>query len=395
MKPIAKNILIAVIFLSSLMLLVIYQDILNLRWNELNQEISVIRNIQNSTVVKSRALVPKQNVMFLKTHKTGSSTLQNILVRYAEKNNCFVGLPRGDILFGYMTGTSFQKSMMMPVPISKIVSMLLHHMVFNYTEVSSILPFDAVYITILRDPATQFESVFKYFKQDVEPFNRAEGKDGLKDFVSDPKQYFNGKGDGRFWWVAKNGMFFDLGFDNLSDDEKYIKKSVAKIEGIFDLVLISEYFEISLLLLKDLLHWDIKNIVYLSMNARNQSDVEHVTSDVIDHIRKWNKADYTMYRYFNETFWRRVEAYGKDRLEHDLEEFRKLRKEIEELCVEDKLVNSKDIADKTYKMFTPTGVNVTQYKLKEQAQNNALCKGLIYPEYVWYKKLIEQQYPPQ
>nr|XP_039271109.1 galactose-3-O-sulfotransferase 2-like [Styela clava] len=136
MKPSAKNILIAVFFLSSLMLLVIYQDKVNMRWNERNQNISVIRNIQSSTVVKTRAPVPKQNVMFLKTHKTGSSTLQNILVRYAEENNCFVGLPQGDILFGYMTGTSFQKSMMMPVPISKNVSMLLHHMVFNYTEVS-------------------------------------------------------------------------------------------------------------------------------------------------------------------------------------------------------------------------------------------------------------------
>jgi len=37
---------------------------------------------------------PKSNIFFLKTHKTGSSTVQNLLLRYGDKNNLTFALPR-------------------------------------------------------------------------------------------------------------------------------------------------------------------------------------------------------------------------------------------------------------------------------------------------------------
>ncbi|XP_039265646.1 galactose-3-O-sulfotransferase 2-like [Styela clava] len=338
---------------------------------------------------------PKRNLMFLKTHKTGSSTLQNILVRFAYDNDRFVGLPTGgDILFGYYSGTPFKKSMMMPVPKSRNVNMLLHHMVFNKKEIASVLPSDTVYLTILRDPATQFESVFHYLRKDVPAFSRASGENGLTDYVRNPTQYFKGRGDGRFWWFGKNGMFFDLGFDNLSENDTYINEAIDEIEKTFDIVLISEFFDISLLLLRDLLCWDMKDIIYLSMNARNQSTVEHVTADVKDLIYKWNKADWALYNHYNKTFWRQVENYGKHRLENDLTELNRLKKEIANFCVEDNLQNNRNIRDNTYKMFNPDGIEVTQYILKKQAKNSQICQGLIYPELVWHKKLVNKQDKP-
>lgn len=44
----------------------------------------------------------KTNVMFLKTHKTASSTVLNIMFRFAERHNLTVALPAGQLVhLGY------------------------------------------------------------------------------------------------------------------------------------------------------------------------------------------------------------------------------------------------------------------------------------------------------
>lgn len=78
---------------------------------------------------------PKQNYLFLKTHKTGSSTLQNILARYAYNHERFVGLPSSGNLFHYMSGTPFSKKFIKPVPPNRKLNALIHHMRFNYPQV--------------------------------------------------------------------------------------------------------------------------------------------------------------------------------------------------------------------------------------------------------------------
>nr|XP_039273401.1 galactose-3-O-sulfotransferase 2-like [Styela clava] len=333
---------------------------------------------------------PKKNLMFLKTHKTGSSTVQNVLVRHANKNNLFIALPAYDILFNYHSGLGFRRDFVKKTPADKTVNMLVHHMVFNKKEVAAVLPPDTIYFTILRDPATQFESVFKYLNRDVRAFRRVKG--GMKEFLTNPEKYYKGEGDGHIWWFGKNNVMYDLGFNNTNETDQYIQESIEEIDKTFQLVLISEYFDISLLLLKDLLCLDMRDIVYLSMNARNQSSVEHVTSDVTDLIYNWNKADTALYKHYNKTFWQRVEKYGKERMEKDLLEFEILKNETANFCVEDKLLNNKDVKDKSLKMFNPQNIDIGQYKLKEEAKNNMTCRGMILPEKAWYNIFSNRQY---
>lgn len=49
-------------------------------------------NTENGKPEK-KACTPKKNVVFLRTHKTGSSTLQAILYRYGELNDLTFALP--------------------------------------------------------------------------------------------------------------------------------------------------------------------------------------------------------------------------------------------------------------------------------------------------------------
>ncbi|XP_039273594.2 galactosylceramide sulfotransferase-like isoform X1 [Styela clava] len=342
---------------------------------------------------RTKSIKQKQNIMFLKTHKTASSTLQNILIRYAYNNDRFVGLPQLGHIFGMYSGASFTPSMMFPLPESGKVNMLLHHMVFDYEEVSSVLPPDSVFITILREPATQFESAFQFFKHKNAAFGRVKHKHAMNEYLSNPSRYFKGPKDGQFWGFGKNNVFFDLGFNSLSDDNEYISESISIIENKFDLVLIAEYFDTSLLLLKDLLGWEMNDIVYLSLNARERNTVRHLTSEDIDLIYQWNKADVAVYQHFNKTIRQRVKKYGRSRMREDLKMFQTLKSGVTRFCVDPNICGRKELTEHKYKMFNPRGVKIAQYKLNDQAIHNETCQELIYPEYTWYQILLDKEYP--
>lgn len=67
---------------------------------------------------------------------------------------------------------------------------------------------------------------------------------------------------------AHNTLTFDLGGnkDRSSTDVAYAQAFVAEMEKVFSLVMISEYFDESLVLLRHLLSWDLENIVYVKLN---------------------------------------------------------------------------------------------------------------------------------
>ena len=59
-----------------------------------------------------------------------------------------------------------------------------------------------------------------------------------------------------------------------------------------------------------------------------------VNPDLAKKIKDWNNADFQLYDHFNKTFWRRVDAFGRERMEAELESFRAEQKKAEELCIE-------------------------------------------------------------
>lgn len=72
---------------------------------------------------------PQRNIVLLKTHKTGSSTLQNILYRYGDRNNLTFALPSGDNYFG--TPYLFKESFVMQFPNITHFNILANHARYN------------------------------------------------------------------------------------------------------------------------------------------------------------------------------------------------------------------------------------------------------------------------
>ena len=89
-----------------------------------------------------------------------------------------------------------------------------------------------------------------------------------KKFFKDPSGYY--QNDTRWGkWLAKNINFFDLGFSNELTDESEINAAIDEIIKQFDFIMISDYMDESLILLKEELCLQISDIVFFSINKRS------------------------------------------------------------------------------------------------------------------------------
>lgn len=62
--------------------------------------------------------------------------------------------------------------------------------------------------------------------------------------------------------------------------------------------------------------------------------VIQVNPELSKKILDWNHADHQLYDYFNKTFWQRVEAFGVDKMNSELEAFRAEQKAAETECIQ-------------------------------------------------------------
>uniref|UniRef100_H2Y6X7 Sulfotransferase n=1 Tax=Ciona savignyi TaxID=51511 RepID=H2Y6X7_CIOSA len=193
----------------------------------------------------ARCTKPLTNVAFLKTHKTGSSTMSNIMLRFADTHNLTVGLPLKNHweLGGYPA--YIDKRLIDPV-LPKY-NILGHHFRFNIDNLQQIMHADTRYITIIRAPKDNVESVFGFF-QDQSPFNVwLEGVDAnstklrLQTFYDHPEKFYNKKTD--WFFRARNHMFFDIGYDVSNSEDSYIDSKIQEMDNVFTLVLLTDYFD--------------------------------------------------------------------------------------------------------------------------------------------------------
>ncbi|KAA0716871.1 Galactosylceramide sulfotransferase [Triplophysa tibetana] len=219
--------------------------------------------ISNSSYSASgqRACSPKMDVMFLKTHKTASSTFLNILFRFGEKHHLKFAFPNSRNDFFYPS--PFHHSQVKDCRPGMCFNIICNHMRFNAAEVAKVLPADTSYITILRNPADLAESSFHYFGNVVPLTWKLSGEDKLEEFLTDPDLYYDPEGFNSFY--LKNLLFFDFGEDNnLDPNDPKVEVAIDAIAKRFQLVMIVEYFEESLILLKAALCWDMEDLVFLN-----------------------------------------------------------------------------------------------------------------------------------
>ena len=284
---------------------------------------------------------PVNNILFLKTHKTGSSTITNILNRYSDRNDLIFTFPVKPLNW-FNWPMSFRLSSVEDT-FGRAPNILCNHARYNRAPMNWLFPKETSrYVTILREPVQQFESVFNFFNLGLYLDGLQKVTLKLEAFLDNTTFYFNqakGKLEKKKTLnLIKNPSLFDLGLDtNFHEDFTVVRDYIRFLEQEFDLVMLMEYFDESLVLLKRRFCWKFEDILYFKLNERGDKHVRNMNGlprKITEQIRKWNAGDVLLYDFFNQTLWRMIKEEGPDFFS-DVALFRKELKAIKSACLQE------------------------------------------------------------
>ncbi|XP_056156807.1 galactose-3-O-sulfotransferase 3 [Lampris incognitus] len=347
----------------------------------------------------SPGLKPKHtSVAFLKTHKTASTTMQNLLFRFAERNNLTVALPVQACGHQFCYPRSFTSHFVHPHTLPP--SIITSHMRFNRAELRRLMPNDTVYVTILREPASMFESLFSYYNQYCQSFKRVPNG-SLEAFLEEPWRYY--RPDEKDSMYARNTLTFDLGGDKdrPATDVAYARAFMAEVERVFSLVMIAEHFDESLVLLRHLLSWDLDDVLYVKLNMRTPSSKRSLTPGLPAKIRTWNSLDARLYDHFNASLWRQLASLGQACVSREVRLLRRAQERLMRSCFGGRmplLRSAAQIKNKDLRPWQPSAkVDIVGYDLPANLSRETSgpaqehCLKLIMPEVQYTRVLLRSQ----
>ncbi|KAK1797283.1 hypothetical protein P4O66_008658, partial [Electrophorus voltai] len=347
----------------------------------------------------SRGRPKHTSVAFLKTHKTASTTVQNMLFRFAERNNLTVGLPITACDHQFCYPRLFSRNFVHPhtTPPDIVTS----HMRFSHSEVRRFMPNNTIYITILREPGAMFESLFSYYNQYCQSFRRVPNG-SLETFLDHPWMYYRQEENDSMY--ARNTLTFDLGGDKdrlPANAAAYAKRFAAKVERVFSLVMISEHFDESLVLLRRLLSWDLEDVLYVKLNMRTASSKNRLSAELRGKIRAWNAIDTALYDHFNTSLWRQLKMLGLACVAREVQLLRHARDQLVRGCFGGRLPqlrSASQIVNKDLRPWQPSSkVSIVGYDLptntsiKGSGLQQDMCMRMILPEVQYTRLLLRSQ----
>ncbi|XP_076996845.1 LOW QUALITY PROTEIN: galactose-3-O-sulfotransferase 4 [Tamandua tetradactyla] len=413
----------------------------------------------------TRSCPSRQRLVFLKTHKSGSSSVLSLLHRYGDRHGLRFALPVR-YQFGYPK--LFQASRVKGYRpegggTQPPFHILCHHMRFNLKEVLQVMPSDSFFFSIVRDPAALARSAFSYYKSTSSAFRRAPS---LGAFLANPRAFYRPGAHGDHY--ARNLLWFDFGLpfppdmrtkrenphppkdptpphvrvlpsaaDPLAQapepkaldrpaltvakgqrhmpspasldlgSSSFIQWGLAWLDSVFDLVLVAEYFDESLVLLADALCWGLDDVVGFRHNAQaggepgshavGRPELADEARQLTARARAWNNLDWALYVHFNRSLWARIERFGQSRLESAVAELRARRETLAKHCLAGgEALDPKYITDRRLRPFQFGSTKVLGYILRSglSPEDQEECERLATPELQYKDKLDAKQFPP-
>lgn len=247
---------------------------------------------------------PTSHVGFLKVHKAGSSTMQNIFFRFGCKHNLTILLPKTG---NYFTSIS---SLNKPSDGSNKYDILAVHTVYKKERFAQVLPEDSVYIGIIRDPLERMVSAAFYYRDiwQIEYLKKIPKDRFIKNLINYPERY-----DSVVFSFTRNSMGKDFGFSPYLKplDSTAIEAKLNSLGEEFALVMVMERFDESLVLMRRLLNWSLSDILYLKSNAHRHKPVIISEKEQIK-FRTTCFMDYAIYDYFKKIFEEKLSLQQTD-----------------------------------------------------------------------------------
>jgi len=338
--------------------------------------------------LNKRTCTRKKNILFLKTHKTGGSTITNILNRYGESHQLTFVLPKlGENRLGWPW--FFQPSSFLDLNGTE-PNILGNHARYHHENMRAVMPNDTIFVTILRDPVMQFESSFSYMTLD-KILGMKNSTNPIEEFFKDPDGVLVNyvltqdlRINSDRLKLIRNGMFYDLGLESKDFENKTkIEGMVRQLESQFHLVMLTEYFEESMVLLKRLLCWDLDDVVYFTLKQRAVGWKHNISQPLREKIEKWSSADVALYTHFNRTFWTILQNLGAD-FREEVESLRRRNAEMIELCIRKEQHQSSELLQTA---------ETRQFKVRYDIPHAArqFCSRMTWDEIKYLKHLREIQ----
>lgn len=258
------------------------------------------------------------------------------------------------------------------------------------------MPKDSFYFSILRHPVAMMESIFIYYKS-IPAFQRTHS---LDNFLDNSLRSYNSSTINNHY--AHNIMAFDFGFDNnvvadSEDLEERASVAIATIQRDFHLILISEYFDESMILLKHALCWSLEDVVSFKLNSRSERTRHTLLPHTEEKIKRWNALDWRIYLHFNTTFWHKVESLvGQEKMKSEVFKLRDLQAKTAKICLKDgRPVDPSQIKDARLRPFQYGAAVIQGYNLNTHIDKHTeiKCQRFITPELQYTDHLYSQQFP--
>lgn len=258
------------------------------------------------------------------------------------------------------------------------------------------MPTDSFYFSILRHPVAMMESIFIYYKS-IPAFQRTHS---LDNFLDNSLRSYNSSMINNHY--AHNIMAFDFGFDNnvvadSEDLEERASVAIATIQRDFHLILISEYFDESMILLKHVLCWSLEDVVSFKLNSRSERTRHTLLPHTEEKIKRWNALDWRIYLHFNTTFWHKIESLvGQEKMKSEVFKLRDLQAKTANICLKDGgPVDPSQIKDAQLRPFQYGAAVIQGYNLNTHIDKHTKmkCQRFITPELQYTDHLYSQQFP--
>ena len=293
----------------------------------------------NSTAFDERSgCKPPKNVIFFRIAKTGSTTLREIIVNtFAHHTNRKLVTTGTYTIVGFPIQEPFKRCMFTSKPYSvyrNSANMFGDHTMLNMTEVDAVVGPNPVRITSLRDPTTQLA-----------------GK------IAEPSKYYphwpliptctlqfyvDHKGEGctlgisqkLFSFINNQAKALHIDVSIESHESKRITEAIQELDRYFDLVVIYELYEESLILLKELLclTWGeiVQAGVHRNIRSKEQKKYFQLSESQKNELRRMSYLDTAVHNYFTKRLRERISHYGVERMAKDVQMF---RQKVEEWTV--------------------------------------------------------------
>mmetsp|Transcript_5176 Transcript_5176/g.11733 ORF Transcript_5176/g.11733 Transcript_5176/m.11733 type:complete len:396 (+) Transcript_5176:64-1251(+) len=282
-----------------------------------------------SSVEAVRNPPPLPPLLYLKTHKTGSSTIVSLIHRMGYRRNMSFMLPQpkpNQWNLGYKGPFPGEAAAWYYGPPAHQFDIICNHAVLNYSLMSAYLKPHPYFFTSVREPsdhmisekATYFDTVTKAVPWD-------EYLDTIEHGDADVSHI--------------NNQAFDLGWydfiggtTDFDHDQSKISEWLTTLDKHLNSTVLLEYFDEGLALFHHKTKIPIEELTYLM--KKDDHNKTYPTKDQRQRLDSLGTVDRALYAHLNQSFWREWFIGNVPQLEADVVTIRRLHQDRQQFCDE-------------------------------------------------------------